>query len=74
MSQDAIRLIGDGHADRVLARWRTEASATGLDHRPRSWAARAFAYLGDKDAGSAPATALDDEHWWVRKTAIPIPR
>lgn len=66
---DVLRLIGNGHAEAVLARWRDDPLAPRLDHWPRSWAARAFAYLGDPAAGPDLAAALEDEHWWVRKTA-----
>ncbi|HEX7021741.1 MAG TPA: HEAT repeat domain-containing protein [Trueperaceae bacterium] len=36
---------------------------------PRSWAARALAYLGDEDATPWLLTALHDPHWRVRMTA-----
>lgn len=64
-----LHLIGNGHADGVLGRWRADPDAPRLDHWPRSWAARAFAYLGDVTVGPDLAAALADEHWWVRKTA-----
>lgn len=66
---DVLVLIGDGHGEAVLARWRAEPAASGLEHWPRAWAARAFAYVGDPGAGAALAEALEDHHWWVRKTA-----
>ena len=36
---------------------------------PRSWAARALAYVGDEDAAPWLAAALEDGHWRVRMTA-----
>ncbi|MBX3144670.1 MAG: HEAT repeat domain-containing protein [Trueperaceae bacterium] len=61
--------IGNGHAKQVLARWRGDPLAPRLDHWPRSWAARAMAYLGDRAAAPALSEALRDEHWRVRMTA-----
>jgi HEAT repeat protein len=58
--------IGDGHAERLMA----DESGRRLDYWPRVWAARALAYVGTKDAGSALLTALRDDHWRVRMTAI----
>jgi hypothetical protein len=64
-----LRTIGGVHAAAVLSRWGRDPEASGLDHWTRAWAARAFAYLGDPTAGPALADALEDDHWWVRKTA-----
>jgi len=36
---------------------------------PRSWAARAFAYVGDERAAPWLVTGLADRHWRVRMTA-----
>lgn len=36
---------------------------------PRSWAARALGYVGDKDVAPWLEAALDDDHWRVRMTA-----
>lgn len=40
-----------------------------LGYWPRSWAARALAYLGDDSAGPWLVDALGDDHWRVRMTA-----
>lgn len=66
---EALLCIGNGHAEQVLTRWRRDPHAPRLDHWPRSWAARAFAYLGEPKAGTALAEALEDGHWRVRMTA-----
>jgi HEAT repeat protein len=57
--------IGNGHAERLLA----DESGVRLDYWPRSWAARALAYLSREDAGSCLIEALGDRHWRVRMTA-----
>lgn len=36
---------------------------------PRSWAARALGYVGDKDVAPWLEAALEDDHWRVRMTA-----
>lgn len=58
--------IGDGHAERLMA----DESGRRLVHWPRAWAARALAYVGNKDVGTALLAALGDAHWRVRMTAI----
>lgn len=58
--------IGDGHAERLMS----DPSGRRLVHWPRVWAARALAYVGSKEAGSALRAALVDDHWRVRMTAI----
>lgn len=58
--------IGDGHAERLMS----DESGRRLAYWPRVWAARALAYVGSKEAGSALLAALGDDHWRVRMTAI----
>ena len=58
--------IGDGHAERLMS----DESGRRLGYWPRVWAARALAYVGSTDAGSALLAALGDDHWRVRMTAI----
>lgn len=58
--------IGNGHAERLMS----DKSGQRLDYWPRVWAARALAYVGSKEPRSALLTALGDDHWRVRMTAI----
>lgn len=62
----ALLDIGGGHAERLMA----DESGERLAYWPRSWAARALAYVGDAAAAPALAAASGDEHWRVRMTAI----
>ena len=61
-----LRDIGDGHAEGLMA----DESGRSLVYRPRVWAARALAYVGNTDVGPALVAAADDDHWRVRMTAI----
>ncbi len=61
----ALLDIGHDHAARLM----DDPTGARLAYWPRSWAARALAYLGDPAAAPALLAALDDEHWRVRMTA-----
>ncbi len=63
--RQALADIGGAHAERLMA----DESGERLAYWPRSWAARALAYVGDAAAGPALVAALGDEHWRVRMTA-----
>lgn len=57
--------IGDGHAERLMS----DESGRRLAYWPRVWAARALAYVGNKDSSPALLAALGDDQWRVRMTA-----
>jgi len=60
---DVLRLIGN---DSTLL---DDGTGSRLKYWPRSWAARALAYLGDDGAGPWLVGAVADAHWRVRMTA-----
>lgn len=62
---EVIRCIGQWDAGALL----DGDGAEHLSYWPRSWAARALAYVGDDDAGPWLVEAFDDDHWRVRMTA-----
>lgn len=62
---EALLDIGGGHAARLM----DDPTGERLAYWPRSWAARALAYLGDPVAAPELAAAMGDEHWRVRMTA-----
>ncbi len=63
---EALLDVGDGHAARLM----DDPTGGRLADWPRSWAARAMAYLGDPGAAPALLAAFDDRHWRVRMTAV----
>lgn len=63
--RDVLLDIGDGHAERLMS----DGSGRRLGYWPRVWAARALAYVGSSESGSALIAALGDGHWRVRMTA-----
>lgn len=56
--------IGRGHAARL------DLEDPALAYWPRTWAARALAYVGDESVGPWLVRALADDHWRVRMTAV----
>lgn len=62
---EVLRDIGDGHAVNLMG---LDPTGSRLAYWPRSWAARALAYLADEAAADWLVEAASDAHWRVRMT------